>query len=147
MFGGGAAGHGTDTEMYAAIGDRGDLREPLPIQGRHVTLGIQGYGACSPGRCCCAAVTGEGAGAASQCERCYTAVMENTKQTEDRIARVLESKPQINRDALERSRQVEEQLAAIGIRLDDYRLGPALGGHRGSPRVSPGGPHRSGCAR
>jgi len=64
--------------------------------------------------------------------------MENTKQTEDRIARVLESRPQINRDALERSRQVEEQLAAIGIRLDDYRLGPALGGHRGSPRVSPG---------
>ena len=53
-----------------------------------------------------------------------------TKQTakEDRLARILDSNPQIDRDTLERSRRVKEQLAAVGIKLGGYRLEPALGG-------------------
>ena len=35
---------------------------------------------------------------------------------------------QLDRDTLERSRRVREQLAAVGITLGGYRLEPALGG-------------------
>ena len=53
-----------------------------------------------------------------------------TKQTatEDRLARILDSNPQIHRGTLERSRRVKEQLEAVGIKLGGYRLEPALGG-------------------
>jgi len=56
--------------------------------------------------------------------------MMNTKQTtkEERMARILHSNPQTDWDTLERSRQVEEQLAAGGIKLGGYRLDHALGG-------------------
>ena len=56
--------------------------------------------------------------------------MTTTKQKakEDRLAGILDSNPEIDRDTLKRSRRVKEQLAAVGIKLGGYRLEPALGG-------------------
>ena len=53
-----------------------------------------------------------------------------TKKTanEDRLEPVLDANPQIDRDTLERARQVEEQLASVGIKLGGYRLEHPLGG-------------------
>ncbi len=52
-------------------------------------------------------------------------------------ARILEANPQIDRGTLERSRQVERQLAAVGIKLGGYRLEPALGGTATKPSEQP----------
>ena len=56
--------------------------------------------------------------------------MTTTKKTaiEDRLTPILDANPQIHRATLERARQVEEQLAAVGIRLGGYRLEHPLGG-------------------
>ena len=47
---------------------------------------------------------------------------------EDCLKTILDANPQIHRDTLERARQVEEQLAAVGIKLGGYRLDHPLGG-------------------
>jgi len=56
--------------------------------------------------------------------------MTTTKKmaNEDRLRPILDANWQIHRATLERARQVEEHLAAVGIRLGGYRLDPALGG-------------------
>ena len=56
--------------------------------------------------------------------------MTTTKKTanEDRLKPILDANPQIDRSTLERDRQVEEQLAAVGIKLGGYRLEHPLGG-------------------
>ena len=56
--------------------------------------------------------------------------MTTTKKTanEDQLKPILDPNPQIHRATLERARQVEEQLAAVGIKLGGYRLDHPLGG-------------------
>ena len=56
--------------------------------------------------------------------------MTTTKKTTnaDHLRPILDANPQIHRDTLERARQVEEQLAAVGIKLGGYRLEHPLGG-------------------
>ncbi len=56
--------------------------------------------------------------------------MTTTKKTanEDHLSAILDANPQIHRATLERARQVEEQLAAVGIKLGGYRLEHPLGG-------------------
>lgn len=46
----------------------------------------------------------------------------------DRLAKILEKNPRIDRAALERSRQAAKQLADVGIKVGGYRLEPPLGG-------------------
>ena len=46
----------------------------------------------------------------------------------DQLAEILKKNPQIDRTAIERSRQAAEQLAEVGVKLGGYRLAPALGG-------------------
>ena len=57
--------------------------------------------------------------------------------TDYQLARILDTNPQIDRSTLQRSRQVEEQLAAVGITLGGYRLEPALGGPATRPCEQP----------
>lgn len=61
------------------------------------------------------------------------------------MSEILERNPQIDRATLDRSRQVEEQLAALGIKLGGYRLEPALGGAASRPfdRQHPGIPSQN----
>ncbi len=56
--------------------------------------------------------------------------METAKKTaqRDRLKPILDANPQIHRATLERARRVEEQLAAVGIKLGGYRLDHPLGG-------------------
>ena len=56
---------------------------------------------------------------------------------EAQLARILDTNPQIDRSTLERSRQVEAQLKAVGITLGGYKLEPALGGPATRPREQP----------
>lgn len=55
----------------------------------------------------------------------------------NQLSQTLKKNPQIDRATLDRSRQVEEQLAAVGIKLGGYRLEPALGGAAIPPREQP----------
>ena len=56
--------------------------------------------------------------------------MKTAKKTAqgDWLKPILDANPQIDRDTLERARQVEERLAAVGIKLGGYRLEHPLGG-------------------
>ena len=65
--------------------------------------------------------------------------MAATKKTaeKDQLARILDTNPQIDRGTLDRSRRVEEQLKAVGIKLGGYRLEPALGGPGTRPCKQP----------
>ncbi len=56
--------------------------------------------------------------------------MKTAKKTAqgDWLTPILDVNPQIHRATLERARQVEEQLAAVGIKLGGYRLDHPLGG-------------------
>ena len=47
---------------------------------------------------------------------------------QDQLNEIVEQNPGIDQTAVERSRQVEERLAAVGIKIGGYRLAPALGG-------------------
>ena len=47
---------------------------------------------------------------------------------EDDLARILKRNPNIDRTAIDRSRQAVKQLADVGIEVGGYRLTPALGG-------------------
>lgn len=47
---------------------------------------------------------------------------------QDRLEKIVEENPYIDPTAIDRSRQVIEQLADAGIKLGGYRLKPALGG-------------------
>lgn len=44
------------------------------------------------------------------------------------LEKILSENPNIDRTAIERSRQAAKQLADAGIKLGGYRLTPALGG-------------------
>ena len=46
----------------------------------------------------------------------------------DQLADILKKNPQIDRTAVDRSRQAAKQLAEVGVKLGGYRLAPALGG-------------------
>ena len=48
----------------------------------------------------------------------------NVTADKEQLERILESRKAM----LDRSREVEEQLAALGVRLGGYRLDPPLGG-------------------
>ena len=60
----------------------------------------------------------------------WTRTEGTTKKTanEERLKPILDENPQIHRATLERARQVEEQLAAVGIKRGGYRLEHPLGG-------------------
>ena len=64
-------------------------------------------------------------------------MLKNEKTLEEELARLLEVSPRIDQDTLRRSREVEAQLAAVGIKLGGYRLEPALGGARLRPCEQP----------
>ena len=55
----------------------------------------------------------------------------------DALAAILDRNPNINRATLDRSREVEHQLLAVGIKLGGYRLEPALGGAAIPPCTQP----------
>lgn len=55
----------------------------------------------------------------------------------DVLANVLDRGPSIDRATLDRCREVERQLAAVGIKLGGYRLEPALGGTAIPPYQQP----------
>ncbi len=46
----------------------------------------------------------------------------------DHLIEVINDNPNIDRTAIDRSRQAAKQLAEVGITLGGYRLTPALGG-------------------
>ena len=46
----------------------------------------------------------------------------------DHLARILKRNPNIDRTAIDRSRQAVKQLAEVGVKVGGYRLEPALGG-------------------
>ena len=46
----------------------------------------------------------------------------------DYLARILKRNPNIDRTAIDRSRQAVKQLAEVGVKVGGYRLEPALGG-------------------
>ena len=46
----------------------------------------------------------------------------------DQVARILKRNPNIDRTAIDRSRQAAKQLAEVGVKVGGYRLEPALGG-------------------
>ena len=46
----------------------------------------------------------------------------------DQLAKILDTNTGVDQATLDRNRQVEKQLAAVGIKLGGYRLEPALGG-------------------
>ena len=46
----------------------------------------------------------------------------------DHLIQVIKDNPNIDRTAIDRSRQAAKQLADVGITLGGYRLMPALGG-------------------
>ena len=46
----------------------------------------------------------------------------------DDLARILKRNPNIDRTAIDRSQQAAKQLAEVGVKVDGYRLEPALGG-------------------
>ena len=45
----------------------------------------------------------------------------------DHLAGILERNPEIDRTAIDRSRQAAKQLAEVGVNVGGYRLEPALG--------------------
>lgn len=47
---------------------------------------------------------------------------------QDKLNEIIKQNPGIDPTAIERSRQIDERLAAVGIKLGGYRLEPALGG-------------------
>ena len=53
------------------------------------------------------------------------------------LATILDRNPNIDRATLDRSREVERQLSAVGIKLGGYRLEPALGGTAVPPWTQP----------
>ena len=55
----------------------------------------------------------------------------------DALAAILDRNPNINRATLDRCREVEHQLLAVGIKLGGYRLEPALGGAAIPPCTQP----------
>ena len=55
----------------------------------------------------------------------------------DALATILDKNPNIDRATLDRSREVEHQLSAVGIKLGGYRLEPALGGTTVPPCAQP----------
>ena len=46
----------------------------------------------------------------------------------DDLARILKRNQDIDRTAIDRSRQAAKQLAEVGVKVGGYRLEPALGG-------------------
>ena len=46
----------------------------------------------------------------------------------DHLAGILEKNPEIDRTAIDRSRQAAKKLAEVGVSVGGYRLEPALGG-------------------
>ena len=56
---------------------------------------------------------------------------------QDALATILDRNSNIDRATLDRSREVERQLSAVGIKLGGYRLEPALGGTAVSPCKQP----------
>ena len=46
----------------------------------------------------------------------------------DQLAKILKTNPNIDRTAVDRSRQAAKQLADVGIKVGGYRLEPPLGG-------------------
>lgn len=62
---------------------------------------------------------------------------------QDHLEKILEANPNIDRTAIDRSRQAVKQLADAGIKLGGYRLTPALGGTtvKHSDRLSGQGTH------
>ncbi|MDE0622084.1 MAG: hypothetical protein OXH83_10465 [Bryobacterales bacterium] len=56
---------------------------------------------------------------------------------QDAVATILDRNPNIDRATLDRSREVEHQLSAVGIKLGGYRLEPALGGTAIPPCTQP----------
>ena len=63
---------------------------------------------------------------------------EKDKNSErDALATILDRNPNIDRATLDRSREVEHQLSAVGIKLGGYRLEPALGGTAIPPSKQP----------
>ncbi|MXY70352.1 MAG: hypothetical protein F4Y47_17620 [Acidobacteriia bacterium] len=56
---------------------------------------------------------------------------------QDALAAILDRNPNIDRATLDRSREVEHQLSAVGIKLGGYRLEPALGGTAVPPCTQP----------
>ena len=55
----------------------------------------------------------------------------------DALATILDRNPNIDRVTLDRCREVEHQLSAVGIKLGGYRLEPALGGTAVPPCKQP----------
>ena len=55
----------------------------------------------------------------------------------DQLAKILDTNPGVDQATLDRNRQVEKQLAAVGIKLGGYRLEPALGGSGIRPGEQP----------
>ncbi len=53
------------------------------------------------------------------------------------LAAILDGNPNIDRATLDRCREVEHQLSAVGIKLGGYRLEPALGGTAVPPCAQP----------
>ncbi len=47
---------------------------------------------------------------------------------QDQLDKIIEQNPGIDPTAIERSREIERRLAAVGIKLGGYRLSPPLGG-------------------
>ena len=108
-------------------------RHPPPTGGRAIATGLDPV----PSR---VSVFGRDAGALVSCVHTpYFSDMAATKKTaeKDQLARILDTNPQIDRGTLERSRRVEEQLKAVGIKLGGYRLEPPLGGPGTRPREQP----------
>lgn len=56
---------------------------------------------------------------------------------QDALGAILDKNPNIDRTTLDRSREVEHQLSAVGIKLGGYRLEPALGGPAIPPCTQP----------
>ena len=65
----------------------------------------------------------------------------------DQLAEILKKNPQIDRTAIDRSRQAAKQLAEVGVKLGGYRLAPALGGKLRNSEQSARGSGQSGMAR
>lgn len=61
----------------------------------------------------------------------------NKKFEQDALAAILDRNPNIDRATLDRCREVEHQLSAVGIKLGGYRLEPALGGTAIPPGTQP----------
>ncbi len=61
----------------------------------------------------------------------------NKNLERDALAAILDRNPNINRAILDRCREVEHQLSAVGIKLGGYRLEPALGGTAIPPCTQP----------